>query len=293
MIIQALIEALQKNRLGHAMIFSHDSAFDDSLDLWNSPFADFLKALLCEEKLTENSACGQCSSCRLLENNLGEEDGELSFSHPDAVFIKPESQIKGYKVEQIREMSKAMLLKANRSPNKIAWISCAEGLAVGSGESAGNSLLKLLEEPRPNTYLILTSSKPQRILKTIQSRCQDFSLKAVLDSKEKSDKAVDERWSSFFASLLQVENTLNWGAAPADADSYWKDKEQAFVDLARAKESFWQSYKAKISDLNEEKARKILFVFERWAELERSLKFYANPPLQWASFREKCLRIST
>lgn len=38
--------------------------------------------------------------------------------------------------------------------------------------SAANALLKTLEEPRPNVHFVLVSSRPNRLLPTIRSRCQ-------------------------------------------------------------------------------------------------------------------------
>lgn len=49
------------------------------------------------------------------------------------------------------------------------------------GPEAQNALLKTLEEPPPNTYIILVSSQPQRLFATIRSRCQHVAF-APLDS---------------------------------------------------------------------------------------------------------------
>ena len=43
--------------------------------------------------------------------------------------------------------------------------------------NAANALLKTLEEPPPDTYLLLTTSQPGRLLATIVSRCQSVVLK--------------------------------------------------------------------------------------------------------------------
>ena len=42
--------------------------------------------------------------------------------------------------------------------------------------SAANALLKTLEEPPGDTYLVLTTCRPARLLPTIVSRCQQFAL---------------------------------------------------------------------------------------------------------------------
>jgi DNA polymerase-3 subunit delta' len=43
-------------------------------------------------------------------------------------------------------------------------------------ESSANALLKTLEEPTANTFLLLTTDKPERILPTIKSRCEKLAL---------------------------------------------------------------------------------------------------------------------
>ena len=43
-------------------------------------------------------------------------------------------------------------------------------------EDAQNKLLKLLEEPRPNLYIILGTATPMKLLSTIRSRCHMISL---------------------------------------------------------------------------------------------------------------------
>lgn len=48
-----------------------------------------------------------------------------------------------------------------------------------STESAKNSLLKILEEPKPNTHIILISNKPQKIMETILSRVRKFDFPAI------------------------------------------------------------------------------------------------------------------
>ena len=43
-------------------------------------------------------------------------------------------------------------------------------------QEAANKLLKLLEEPPPETYIFLVSEAPERVISTIVSRCQIFKL---------------------------------------------------------------------------------------------------------------------
>ena len=71
-------------------------------------------------------------------------------------------------IDQIRDMKRKIVLKLAGTGHRVFIISNADKLTI----PASNSLLKLLEEPPGRTVLILTTSKPGALLKTIVSRCQ-------------------------------------------------------------------------------------------------------------------------
>ena len=75
------------------------------------------------------------------------------------------------RINSIRELRKSLYLKCNDIGRKIVLIFDAHLLAAGQAESA-NALLKILEEPPPNTTLILVTDKKDQLLSTILSRCQ-------------------------------------------------------------------------------------------------------------------------
>ncbi len=75
------------------------------------------------------------------------------------------------RINSIRELRKSLYLKSNDIGKKIVLIFDAHLLSVGQAESA-NALLKILEEPPPNTTLILVTDKKNQLLPTILSRCQ-------------------------------------------------------------------------------------------------------------------------
>tara|TARA_B100001175_G_scaffold174360_1_gene148105 strand:- start:12023 stop:12991 length:969 start_codon:yes stop_codon:yes gene_type:complete len=52
--------------------------------------------------------------------------------------------------------------------NKVAIITNAQTM----NDESQNALLKSLEEPAPNTFIILTTNRPKSLLQTIYSRCQ-------------------------------------------------------------------------------------------------------------------------
>ena len=83
------------------------------------------------------------------------------------------------KISHIRELSRWIQLKPHSSPRKLAVVYQAENMTL---ESA-NALLKVLEEPPPNSLLVLQAFKKERILPTILSRCQ------ILKGFSKSEKS--------------------------------------------------------------------------------------------------------
>jgi len=75
------------------------------------------------------------------------------------------------RINSIRELRKSLYLKSDDIGRKIVLIFDAHLLTVGQAEPA-NALLKILEEPPPNTTLILVTDKKNLLLPTILSRCQ-------------------------------------------------------------------------------------------------------------------------
>lgn len=91
--------------------------------------------------------------------------------HPDIFQLKPDPSIK---IEAIRNLKAKLKLKPYLAQEKIAIISSAEKLTL----PAQHALLKTLEEPTKNTYLILEIENPNQLLDTIRSRCQIIRVKS-------------------------------------------------------------------------------------------------------------------
>lgn len=70
-----------------------------------------------------------------------------------------------------------------------------------------NALLKTLEEPPPHTYIFLITSRPERLLATIRSRCQhvrfgsldDESMQAWMKQSDLQADAGEMKWIEHFA----------------------------------------------------------------------------------------------
>jgi DNA polymerase III subunit delta' len=95
-------------------------------------------------------------------------------SHPDMrrlerlVNEKTGNLARNISVDQIRELGEFVSLTAALSPWRVVVIDTVDELEA----SGANALLKILEEPPPNTLFFLVSHAPGRLLPTIRSRCR-------------------------------------------------------------------------------------------------------------------------
>jgi len=103
------------------------------------------------------------------------ESGIKDF-HPDFLEINSDN---GIKIEQIRDLIYKLSLKPYQSKNKVALINEADEMTV----EAANALLKSLEEPKSFTYLFLITTNPNRLPKTILSRCQKLTFGPLGNNK--------------------------------------------------------------------------------------------------------------
>ena len=115
--------------------------------------------LICETH--QPAGCGQCKQCLLF----------VAGTHPDFMMISSEEG-KAISVDAIRTMLPFMNATAAISLSKVVLITDAHLM----NQNAANAILKVLEEPANNSYIILQSSYPQHLLATIKSRCQHWSI---------------------------------------------------------------------------------------------------------------------
>ncbi|MGR5324420.1 DNA polymerase III subunit delta' [Vibrio sp. DNB22_17_1] len=118
----------------------------------------FSRVLLCQNYSSE--ACGFCHSCQLSQAN----------NHPDLHWIKPEKEGKSITVDQIRACNRLAHESSQLNGYRVFIIEPADAM----NESASNALLKTLEEPGQKCLFLLVTHNQERLLPTIQSRCQQW-----------------------------------------------------------------------------------------------------------------------
>jgi DNA polymerase-3 subunit delta' len=80
-------------------------------------------------------------------------------------------------VDQVRSLSDLISVTPSMSPWRAVVIDAVDDLEA----SAANALLKMLEEPPPNTLFFLVSHAPGRLLPTIRSRCRRLDFARLSD----------------------------------------------------------------------------------------------------------------
>lgn len=175
-----LRRALKQQRIAHAYLFSGPDGIGKRLVA-----LAFARALLCER----GQGCGSCSACRKVDHN----------NHPDIHLL--DSDGANLKIDQIRALQQQLSLRPLEGRYKICLIDSAEKMTLG----AANALLKTLEEPRPDTLLILLTDQPEQLIATIRSRCQQLTfnrLTRLQISTILNDKLdLDDRDAQILAAL--------------------------------------------------------------------------------------------
>ena len=115
------------------------------------------------DRTTTTNPCGCCKSCRKIESG----------NHPDIILLKPSGSY--IKIGQIRDLCSTLAMKPYEARCRVVIISDAQAM----NPSAGNALLKVLEEPPDRTILILTALQTSDLLPTIVSRCQHIRFNPV------------------------------------------------------------------------------------------------------------------
>lgn len=119
--------------------------------------------LLCERDGEE--ACGECSSCSRVSAG----------THGDYRWVEIAEGKASIGVDQIREAGDFVTKTAGYGSQKILVIADAEKMTTG----ASNALLKTLEEPQGNSFIVLLSQRTWLLPATIRSRCQTWRLPAL------------------------------------------------------------------------------------------------------------------
>ena len=164
---QQLSRQIRDNKLPHALLLSGVSgAGQEDIAHW------LVNVLLCQNLITDNDVsifqpCGHCKTCQLFTNK----------SYPDHLTIVNDKSTIG--VDAIRKLSQFFERTAHIGQAKTAVVNHADTMTI----SAANALLKTLEEPTSDSYIILTTKNSDTLLPTIISRCQKIEIRPPVGDK--------------------------------------------------------------------------------------------------------------
>lgn len=127
---------------------------------------EFAKTLICRQP-RQAEACGSCAECRAVAQNLHPDVKLVNAAYQASLREEESAKQKTLRVETIRRLRQDMELQPLVGHWKVAIIDSAHTLEI----EAANALLKILEEPPPQTLWILTACRKERLPKTVVSRC--------------------------------------------------------------------------------------------------------------------------
>jgi len=146
-----LQKAMVQGRIGQSYIFSGLAAIGK-----RTLALQFARALNCLRADGVPDACGVCSSCKKMNSG----------NHPDVHIIQAQGQF--IRIESIRFIQDQMTFKPLDGGRRVFILDDADKM----NEPAANALLKTLEEPAADNFLILVTARPYFLPQTILSRCR-------------------------------------------------------------------------------------------------------------------------
>ena len=165
----------------------------------------FARALNCTNPPAPGESCGQCRDCKQI----------AALAHPDLAVIQAENEGGTLKVEQVRELKRAVSLKPYQSKYRVALFLRFQE----ANDNASNALLKTLEEAPAHVILLLTADNPESLLPTIVSRCEVLRLRPL--PLEQVEKELESRGAE--SSLARLMAHVS-GGRPGYAFRLLEDK---------------------------------------------------------------------
>ena len=156
----------------------------------------FAQSLLCEASTTNNQEnlsshglpCLSCPACKwFTENNHPDfrlvqpsaTQAKLTTEENQSDNLSPVGKSKGtgtagtkISIQQIQTLLDFLYMTTHRHGLRIAILEPTHTINV----EAANALLKSLEEPLPQTLILLITAYPERLLPTLRSRCTHFPI---------------------------------------------------------------------------------------------------------------------
>ena len=218
---QQLRDAIDHDRMPHALMISgREGSGAMTLALTAAQY------ILCEHHTPDGESCEQCPHCLQVHklqhpdlhfafpvvNKKGQsgDDSAVSLDYiaewrdillrrPDMTYtdwvkyISDEGKNAQIYKSEASSIIRILSTKPFESDKRVMIIWLPEKI----NETASNKLLKIIEEPYPKTFFILVSNDPDRVLGTIQSRCQRLNI-PPLDPRWMQPRIEEDERQYFF-----------------------------------------------------------------------------------------------
>ncbi len=122
----------------------------------------FAKTINCMSPTSDGEACGQCESCRAIEQGTSFNLVELDAASNNSV-------------DDIRSITEQVNVPPQKGSYRVFIIDEVHMLS----NAAFNAFLKTLEEPPKNVVFILATTEKHKVIPTILSRCQIYDFKRI------------------------------------------------------------------------------------------------------------------
>lgn len=203
--VDILKSSIDQERVAHAYLFlGPDGTGKQKAAL------EFPKFLNCQNR--GDDSCGSCPSCIKIAKE----------AHPDIFVVRKGDDKAKLSIKKIRLLQQRLSLKPFEAKYKVAVIVDAQEMT----EEASNSLLKMLEEPSPDTVFVLIASNQKKLADTIISRCQIVRFRPLtrkeVDRILIDDFSMEEGEAKFLSAVsnANVEKALSLKEEDAIA---WKN----------------------------------------------------------------------
>jgi hypothetical protein len=162
--------------------------------------------------------CPGCPTCRQV---LSKNHPDLFWVHRDYFWTDKEDDKKkqGIVVSTAKRLAEKLNQAPLSAPMKVAVIPNADDL----NKDAQDVLLKTLEEPPPNTLIILISEKPGEFLSTVLSRCRPIRFAALPDRIVENILIKNYGWQADLAHQAALESNGNLTLAMKLGNEIWSD----------------------------------------------------------------------
>lgn len=180
-----------------------------------------------------------------------------SNNHPDLHVYYPEGKIGMHSIASLRQFSEEVYLPSYEAPWKVFIIHDAERMLSYSA----NALLKTFEEPPLNSMIILLSSHPETILKTILSRCRIVRFLPVEKNLQKKSSLSSEILAILAQGRMRTYSELSKCAAQvADRLEEMQKKEEEILKQEMKRWGEWDLMNATQKQAMEKEMEGILSV---------------------------------